>query len=93
MKTNSGKCHILFSGNGNVNANIEDNTTISQNKNELLDIILDSKLSFEEHINNLKKASQKLIALARAASYMCLEKRKTVMIAFVTFQFGYCFLV
>ena len=46
------------------------------------------------HINNLcKKASQKLNALARSAPYICLEKRKTVMKAYITSQFGYCPLV
>ena len=94
MKIHSGKSHILFSGNDNVSANIDYHTIISENKNELLGIILDSKLSFEDHINNLcKKASQKLNTLARIAPYMCLEKRKTVMKAYVASQFGYCPLV
>ena len=94
MKINSGKSHILFSGNDNVSANIDNHTIISENKNELLGIILDSKLSFEDHINNLcKKASQKLNALARIAPYMCLEKRKTVMKAYIVSQFGFCPLV
>ena len=43
--------------------------------------------------NLCKKSSQKLNALARVAAYMRLEKRKTVMKAFVTSQFGYCPLV
>ena len=94
LKINSGKSHILFSGDDNVSANIDNHTIISENKNELLGIILDSKLSFEDHINNLcKKASQKLNALARIAPYMCLEKRKTVMKAYAASQFGYCPLV
>ena len=94
MKINSGKSHILFSGNDNVIVNIDNHTIISENKNELLGIILDSKLSFEDHINNLcKKASQKLNVLARIAPYMCLEKRKTVMKAYIASQFGYCPLV
>ena len=94
MKINSGKSHILFSGNDNVSANTDNHTIISENKNELLGIILDSKLSFEDHINNIcKKASQKLNALARIAPYMCLEKRKTVMKAYIASQFGYCPLV
>ena len=93
MKIDSGKSHILFSGNDHVSANINDYTIISENKNEQLGIMLDSKLSFEDHINNLcKKASQKLNALARIASYVCLEKRKTVMKAYIS-QFGYCPLV
>ena len=70
---------MLFSGNDNVSANIDDHTIISENKNELLGIILDSKLSFQDHINNLcKKASQKLNALARVARYVCLEKQENL---------------
>ena len=68
MKINSGTIHILFLGNDNVSANIDDHTIISENKNELLGIILDLKLSFKDHINNLcKKASQKLNEVARIA--------------------------
>ena len=71
MNINSGKSHILFSGNDNVSANIDDNTITSEDKNELQVIILDSKLSFEDQINNLcRKASQKLNALARVAPYV-----------------------
>ena len=82
MKINSGKSHILFSENDNVSANIDNHTIISENN--LLGIILDSKFSFEDHINNpWKKASQKLNALVRIAPYMCLEKRKTVMKAYI----------
>ena len=84
------KSHIVFSGNDNVSANIDDNTIISENKNELPCIILDSKLSFEYHINNLcKKGSRKLNTLTRAAPYMCLEKKETVTKTFVTSQFEY----
>ena len=94
MKTNTGKIHVPSSGNDNVSANIGDNTIISENKTELLGIMSDSKLSFVDYISNLcKKASQRLTALARVTTYMCLEKRKTVMKAFVTSQFGYCPLV
>ena len=46
MKINSEKSHILFSGNDKVSANIDYNIIISENKNELLGIILDSKVSF-----------------------------------------------
>ena len=94
MKINNRKSYMLFSGNDNIIANIDDHTIISINKNELLGIILDSKLPFEDHINNLcKKASQKLNALARVPLYMCLEKRKTVMKAYIISQFGYSPLV
>ena len=53
MKINSGKSHMLYSGNDNGIANIDDHTIISENKNKLLGIMLDSKLSFEDHTNNL----------------------------------------
>ena len=59
MKINSGKSHILFSGNDNVNANTGNHTIISENKNELLGIILAPKLSFKDHINNLCKSKGK----------------------------------
>ena len=49
------KIHILYSGNDNVSTNNDDNTIISDKKHELLGIILDSKLSFEDHINNFRK--------------------------------------
>ena len=59
-----------------------------------LGLILDSKLSFEDHINNLcKTAGQKLNALARVAPYIRPGKRKTVMKAYVMSQFGHCPLV
>ena len=51
---------MLFSGNDNVSANIDDHTIISENKNELLSIIVDSKLSFEDHIKiSVKKQVKK----------------------------------
>ena len=68
MKINIGKSYTLFSGNDNVSANLTIIPSYLKNelrgtKNELLGIILDSKLSFEDHINNLKKTSQKLNTL------------------------------
>ena len=81
MKINSGKSHILLSGNDKVSANIDNHTIISKIKNELLGIT-----HFEDHINSLcKNASQNLNASARIAQYMCLEKRKTVMKAYISY--------
>ena len=55
---------------------------VSENKIELLGIVLDSKLSFEDHIINLcKKASQKFKALARVAPYMYLKKKENSGVA------------
>ena len=93
MKISSGKSHMLFPGNENVSANVDNNTIISENKNKLLGIILESKLSFEDHLNKLcKKGSQNLNALTGVASYMCLDlgKRKIVMKVFITSQIRHC---
>ena len=87
MKMNNRKTHILFSGIDNISGNVYNNIIISENKNELLNIILDSKLSFENHLKNLcKKTNQKFKVLARAAPYTCLEKREQL---FVRLQFRY----
>ena len=53
MKTNSEKNHILFLGNDNVSANIDNNILIFEKKNYALGIIFNSKLSFKDPINNL----------------------------------------
>ena len=55
MKINNGKSHILFSGTGNVSFHIDNNAIASENKSELLGIVLDSELSFEDHVNALCK--------------------------------------
>ena len=84
---------MILSGNDKVSANIDDLTIISEYKNELLGVTLDSRLYFVDHINNIcKKLSQKLNALAKVAPYMCLEKNKKIMETFIS-QFGYCPLV
>ena len=55
MKKNNRKILIPFQGNDNVSANIDDNDFISENMNELLDMVLDPKLSFEDYIHKKKK--------------------------------------
>ena len=48
----------------------------SSNSKKLLGVI-DSKLSFDDHITNLcRKTSQKLHALSRVASHMSFNKKK-----------------
>ena len=57
MTVNSGRSHILFSRNDTASANIDKNA-ITYEKNELLDIVLDSGFCFEDHICNLCKNKQ-----------------------------------
>lgn len=51
-----------------MSANIGNNAITSENKNELLDIILALKLLFENHITRIsKKSNQKLNVFVRIA--------------------------
>ena len=94
MKTNSGKSHLLMSGTETTHANVDGSMIKSSQKEILLGINLDSELKFEDHVNFMsKKASQKLYALARIASFMDLKQRRNIMKAFVKSQFGYCPLI
>jgi len=94
MKANTDKSHLLFSCHNNISASIDGNITQSENSQVLLGVTIDSKLSFNEYINNLcKKASSKLNALARISSYMDLPKRRVIMKSFITSQFSYCPLI
>ena len=84
MKANAYKCHLLVTGNYELSANINEFEIKSSKKEKLLDISIDTRLSFELHITSLcKKASQKLHALARIAHYMDFEKQRFSMKAFV----------
>ena len=93
-KVNTGKSHLLLSGNSRATATIDNSYNESEDEQVLLGITIDSNLTFENHINSIyKKASQKLNALARIAPYMNIQKRRTIMKSFVTSQFSYCPLI
>ena len=83
MKVNTDKSHLLLSGNIKLTSNIDNNIIEYEEKQELLGVIIDSRLTFEEHVNNIcKKASQKLNALARISSYMDIPKRRIIFKSF-----------
>ena len=60
MKINRGKSHLLLSANGTVSENIGKNVFTSETKNELLGIILDLKLTFEDLKKNPAKKKKKI---------------------------------
>ena len=50
----------------------------------------DSKPSFDQHVSSIcNKASRKLHALGRIASFVSFEKRRTLMKAFIESLFNY----
>ena len=66
----------------------------SEQQKKLLGFLIDNKLTFDKHINNLcAKASQKLNALCRVSSFMSTNKKRLVMKAFMSSQFSYCPLI
>ena len=94
MKANADKCHLLVSSDESCTAKIEDFSIKNSTEEKLLGVKFDSNLSFEGHVTSLcKKASQKLHALARISHYMDLNKRRSLMKAFITSQFSYCPLI
>ena len=65
MKASADKCHLLFTGNHWVSANINKFKIESSKKEKLLGIPIDNAFPFGHHITSLcKKAIQKLNALA-----------------------------
>ena len=94
MRINADKCHLLVSTNNTVKIKIR-NFDITNSKSEkVLGVKFDHKLSSDYHISELcKKASRKIHALSRVASYMNISKRRILMNAFFKSQFSYCPLV
>ena len=94
MKANSDESHLLLSTDNVFQANINNDVICNSNSEKLLGVTVDSKLKFDEHVNNLcDKASQKLSALARVSHLMSRDQKRRIMKAFITSQFGYCPLV
>ena len=94
MKANADKCHLLVTRDTEATAKIGELDVKNSREKELLGVKIDSKLSFKNHVSSLcKKASQKLHAVRRVASFMDLAKRKSLMKAFITTQLNYCSLI
>ena len=94
MKIKADECHLLVSTYNTVKIKIE-NFDITNSKSEkLLEVKFDNKLFFDDHISELcKKASRKIHALSRVASYMNISKKCILMNAFFKSKCSYCPLV
>ena len=100
MKSNSDKCHLIVVENEHRPSYISNSCIYLDGERELLQseevvkllgILIDNKLTFEEHIKTLlKKGNQKLHALMRVAKYMSAEKLRLLMKTFIECHFNYC---
>ena len=89
LKANPGKSHLLLTSRDEASIKIDDTDIKSSSSKKLLGVIIDNKLTFNEHVSKLcKKASNKLHAFARISKYMTKDKLRTVMNAFFTSQFA-----
>ena len=71
MKSNPDKCHLLVSTNDNVKIRIGNFQIENTEREKLLGIQFDNKLSFDYHFSEIcKKASRKLYALGRVTPYI-----------------------
>ena len=94
LKANSGKSHLLTTSDNIQHINVGGNQLSSSNYEELLGILIDHKLTFEnDPLNIVLKANQKLHALARISKYMPQKKLRIIVKAFVSSQFAYCPLI
>ena len=80
MKGNTDKCHLIMSTNNTPELKVGDSLMKTSTCEKLLGVEIDYKLTFDNHVPNLcEKANNKLRALARATSYMTIEKRKLLI--------------
>ena len=91
---NSGKSNFLVSLYEKISLKILGSTFESSPREKLLAIAIDSELTFHKHIISLySKANQKLSILAKIAKYLTIDKRKILLISFITAQINYCLLI
>ena len=94
MKANPDKYHFLHTANIDLTVKIYQMEIKGSEKENLLGVLIDKRLTFEPHVKRLcNKVSQKLNALARVSHYINFEQRRMIMKAFITSQFSYCPLV
>ena len=92
--SNADKCHVLVNSKQKVCTKIGLYNIENSEQQKLLGDLIDNKLTFDKHINNLcAKASQRLNALCRVSSFMSTNKKRLVMKAFISSQFSYCPLI
>ena len=93
LKVNPDKFHLILSNTDqNFSVNVDQYEISKGNYEKLLWVTIDNKLKFDKHVSGLcKKASQNFMPWPEY--HLNTMKRRTVMNAFISSQFGYCSLV
>ena len=82
-----------YNGSENITINVDGSIIGKSICEKLLGVNVDYKLTFNEHLDSIKKAGQKINAVSRILSCMKFEKRRILMNSLSTSQFNYCPLV
>ena len=93
LTLNADKCHLLVSGfkYEAMYASVGDALLWEKNSVKLLGLFIDSKLSFNNHVQIIcKKVSQKLTATLKLVDILSVENRKILLETFFESQFSYC---
>ena len=94
MEINPNKFHTLLSNTKDIEINICNEKISNSYSKKLLGVTINSKLRFEELVEDLyKRESGNVSALANVSSLMNFEQRKLILNSFVTFHFSYCSMV
>ena len=90
MKSNPGQCNFIYSTSEKVSLVVENKEINNSTHERLLWVKIDSKLSFNTHIDDMcKKASLKLNALSRITPQLDFKKEKLLINSFFMSQFNY----
>ena len=85
MKANIRKCHLPLIKKDEVVINLGETEVKNGEYEKLLGIKVDTKLIFNEHLNNIiSMASREVNALSEVVPYTSLSKKKTLMNSFLT---------
>ena len=77
MQGNTNKCHVLIRTSQKLHVNIGISQIENSKYDKLLGVNIDSKLSFEKHLNIIcGKARAKINALGRVAPFMNIKERR-----------------
>ena len=83
LKASPDKFPLLLTSKGEASIKIDDSDIKNSSSKKLLGVLIDNKLTFNEHVSKLcKKASNKLHALTRISKYMIRDNLRAIMNAF-----------